>query len=280
MILASLLASSKYIIVNKDLIKVLGLHESVILGELCSEYAYWLNRGQLEDNEYFYSTRENIQNNTGITPYFQRIALKNLEEKGIIITKKMGIPCKTFYKINETKVIEYLKKAQIIPKNSDVNEMNDRMSTGETSSQEPDEQQDDNSVDTNNNNINNKKNNNKEHTHNQNEREQKIEYTKMITMTEKEYQDLINTYGEETTKQLIEQLSLYKRSKGKIYNNDYAAILYWVTKRIHKIKKKDANYKAFNNTKSNYKKSNFNQREYSPGFFDSLYCNLKPKIAS
>ena len=35
MILASLLSSSKYIIVNKDLIKILGLNESVILGELC-----------------------------------------------------------------------------------------------------------------------------------------------------------------------------------------------------------------------------------------------------
>ena len=40
MILASLLSSSKYIIVNKDLIKILGLNESVILGELCSEYHY------------------------------------------------------------------------------------------------------------------------------------------------------------------------------------------------------------------------------------------------
>ena len=88
MILASLLASSKYIIVNKDLIQILGLNEAIILGELCSEYSYWANINKLEDNEYFYSTRENIQKNTGITPHFQRTAMKNLEEKGIIYTKK------------------------------------------------------------------------------------------------------------------------------------------------------------------------------------------------
>ena len=47
MILASLLASSKYIIVNKDLIQILGLNEAVILGELCSEYSYWANTQKL-----------------------------------------------------------------------------------------------------------------------------------------------------------------------------------------------------------------------------------------
>lgn len=41
MILSSLLSSSKYIIINKDLIKILCLNEAVILGELCSEYTYW-----------------------------------------------------------------------------------------------------------------------------------------------------------------------------------------------------------------------------------------------
>ncbi|MBO6233060.1 MAG: hypothetical protein J6N78_03255, partial [Clostridia bacterium] len=78
MILASLLSSSKYIIVNKDLIKILGLNEAVILGELCSEYTYWENNNQLINNEYFYSTRENIENNTGINAHYQRAAIKNL----------------------------------------------------------------------------------------------------------------------------------------------------------------------------------------------------------
>ena len=94
-------------------------------------------------------------------------------------------------------------------------------------------------------------------------------------MTEKEYQDLVDTYGEDMSKQLIEQLSLYKQAKGKNYESDYAAILYWVTERVRELEKKDTNYKKFKNQKdTNFnKKTNFKQREYPPGFFDSLYCN-------
>ena len=85
MVLSSLLASSKYIIVNKDLIQSLGLNEAIILGELCSDFAYWESINQL-DNNYFYSTRDNIYKNTGINAHFQRIAIKNLEEKSKIST--------------------------------------------------------------------------------------------------------------------------------------------------------------------------------------------------
>lgn len=278
MILSSLLSSSKYIIVNKDLIKILGLHEAVILGELCSEYSYWESTKQLVQGEYFYSTRENIEKNTGINAHFQRAAIKNLEEKDILISKRMGIPCKTYYKINEIKVIEYLKKSKIITDSPDVHEVNDKKNTTSMSNNSSNNLQDDNPVDTNNNNINN----NKEHTHEQppveEKVEEKIEYDKLVTMTEKEHQDLVNTYGEEMTHQLIEQLSLYKQAKGQNYDNDYAAILRWVTVRLHEMEKEKAKYNDFKNKKD--KKSNntwasFDQRDYPPDFFDSLYCNKK-----
>ncbi len=267
MILASLLSSSKYIIVNKDLIKLLGLNEAVILGELCSEYTYWENTNQLMDNEYFYSTRENIENNTGINAHFQRIAIKNLEQKGIITLKKMGIPCKIYYKINEDTVIKYLKMAKLPV----VHEVNYKENTTSTTSDSPDNHQDGDVVNGNNNNINNKKNNNKEHTHEVESIEEKKEYATMVSMTEKEYNDLLNTYGNIVTDQLIEQLSLYKQAHGKSYDSDYAAILLWVTKRVREMEKEDAKYKEFKNKTNN--KSNFDQREYPPGFFDGLYSN-------
>lgn len=273
MILSSLLSSSKYIIVNKDLIKVLGLHEAIILGELCSEYSYWESMKQLEKNEYFYSTRENIEKNTGINAHYQRIAIKVLEDKGIIISKRMGIPCKKYYKINENKVIEYLKEARIIDNSTVVNEVNDKTYTKDISKDKSNEMQDEDSIDLNNNNINNKIINNEEHTHEQNSAEEKIEYADKVTMTEREYNDLLNTYGEEMTKQLIKQLSLYKQTNNKSYDSDYSAIQYWVIERVHEIEKKDANYKAFKNKKDNTKKVNFNQREYPPEFFNSLYAN-------
>ena len=154
MILASLLASSKYIIVNKDLIKVLGLHESIILGELCSEYTYWERVNQLEQKEYFYSTRNNIEKNTGINAHYQRIAMKNLEEKGIVISKRMGIPCKKYYKIDEEKVIEYLKQAKVVFDSPVVHDMDDKKSTESICSNILDKAQDEDEINTNNNNIN------------------------------------------------------------------------------------------------------------------------------
>ena len=40
--LIDLLSNTGYIIVNKEIIKKIGLHESILLGELCSEYIYML----------------------------------------------------------------------------------------------------------------------------------------------------------------------------------------------------------------------------------------------
>lgn len=271
MMFARLLSSSNYIIVNKDLIKVLGLNEAVILGELCSEYTHWENTNQLKEGGYFYSTRENIEEQTGINPHFQRITMKNLEEKGILISKRMGIPCKKYYKLNEDRIIYYLQKAKILDKLPDVHEVNDKEETTSMSSEQTDKSQDDDVLDINNNNINNKINNNNKLTRESQTEAEKIQYATLVSMTEKEYQDLLNTYGESTTKQLIEQLSLYKQAHGKRYDSDYAAILLWVTKRLRELEKEDAKYKEFKNKLNN--KSNFNQREYPPGFFDNLYSN-------
>lgn len=260
---------------NKDLIQILGLNEAIILGELCSEYSYWANINKLEDNEYFYSTRDNIQKNTGITPHFQRLAMKNLEEKGIIYTKKKGIPCKTYYKIDEVKVIEYLKKAQLFPENSVVDEMNVKALTEKTTSTQQEEQLDINEVDINNNNINNKKNNKEEHTHEE-ITESKKQFAEKVFMTQTEYDDLLKQYGTKLTKQLIEQLNLYKQAKGEKYDNDYAAILRWVTTRIREMEKAEQNYNNFKNKQESQTKqcTNYEQREYSQNFLNNLFCNL------
>ena len=42
----------------KKVIKKLGLHEAILLGELCSEYAYWEKNNKL-DNGYFFSSISN-----------------------------------------------------------------------------------------------------------------------------------------------------------------------------------------------------------------------------
>ena len=105
--LIDLLSNTGYIIVNKEIIKKIGLHESILLGELCSEYIYWKKKDETV-NEFFYSTRENIEENTGLSAYQQRTAISNLVKKDIIVMKSEGMPLKTWYFINENKLQELL----------------------------------------------------------------------------------------------------------------------------------------------------------------------------
>lgn len=100
-----LLATRNYIIVNKDLIKLVGLEEAIILGELASEYEYWLNQNKLEDG-YFYSTIDNIESNILLTEHKQRKILNGLKDKGLIDLKIKGIPAKRYIKINENEVLK------------------------------------------------------------------------------------------------------------------------------------------------------------------------------
>ena len=98
-VIADLLSIDGFITVNKLLIKKLGLHSAVLLGELCAEYSYWKNDNKLED-DMFYSTRENIEDNTGLNEHYQRKALAELKELGIITIKKKGLPAVNYYHIN------------------------------------------------------------------------------------------------------------------------------------------------------------------------------------
>ena len=59
----------------------------------------------------------------------------------------------------------------------------------------------------------------------------KNHYSEFVTMTPEEYQKLVDVYGEEATKQMIDILDNYEGSKGKTYKDDYRAILSWVVKR-------------------------------------------------
>ncbi len=106
--ISKLLSTDGYIQVNKTLIKKLGLHEAILIGELCAEYNYWENVGKLDDGM-FYSTRENIEENTGLSDHLQRQALKTLQSEGIITIIKKGLPAKNYYTINFAHLLSILE---------------------------------------------------------------------------------------------------------------------------------------------------------------------------
>lgn len=55
----------------------------------------------------------------------------------------------------------------------------------------------------------------------------KNKYADFVTLTQEEYNKLIETLGDEKTKDLIEALNLWKGSKGKKTKSDYMTILNW-----------------------------------------------------
>lgn len=76
---------------------------------------------------------------------------------------------------------------------------------------------------------------NKQLTTNKNvKNDKKNIYAEYVTMTEKEFNKLIEKYGEEPTKKMIEVLDNYKGSKGATYRSDYRAILNWVVEKVQK----------------------------------------------
>ena len=108
--ISKLLSTNGFIQVNKALIKKVGLHEAILIGELCAEYNYWEERNLLEDG-FFYSTRDNIEENTGLSEHYQRKALSTLYELGIVIIEKRGLPAKNYYKINFDMLLSILEES-------------------------------------------------------------------------------------------------------------------------------------------------------------------------
>lgn len=75
-----------------------------MLSEIYTEYTYWKDRNELQQGGWFYSTVENIYNNTGLSKHQQLVACKELESYGIIKIKYHGMPKKRYFKFDTTKL--------------------------------------------------------------------------------------------------------------------------------------------------------------------------------
>lgn len=103
-----LLASDGFLSVNKHLARIVGLDAAVLLAELASAHNYFESREQLTADGMFFETVEHIQENTTLTQYQQAKAVKVLTNAGILGTKKIGIPAKRYFLINEEAVLNIL----------------------------------------------------------------------------------------------------------------------------------------------------------------------------
>lgn len=106
-----LLSSTAFIVVNKTLARNIGLKETVILADLISKEEYFISNGMTDG--WFFNTESNIEKDTTLTPYQQRKAIKKLKELNIIETKRMGVPAKQYFKINEELVVKFLNNLSL-----------------------------------------------------------------------------------------------------------------------------------------------------------------------
>lgn len=96
-----LLRSDGSIVVNKRLAKEIGLLEAIIYSELASLYKYWEGRGELTDEEWFFCTFANLEENTTIKERTARKHINQLEKLGLIESKLQGLPSKKYYRITD-----------------------------------------------------------------------------------------------------------------------------------------------------------------------------------
>ena len=109
-----ILANDNFIILNRDLIREIGLDAAVLLAELGSEQDYWKRKSRLGKDGFFYSTIENIEKNIGFKKKKQLTLVKKLESLNLIEVKYHDIPKKRYIRVNvaqlETIQEKYSKK--------------------------------------------------------------------------------------------------------------------------------------------------------------------------
>lgn len=93
---------SDFIRVPRPFIRRFNLNTAVMLSEIYSEYTYWKDHNGLQDGGWFYSTVDNMLNNTGLSKHQQLVACKELETYGIIKVKYHGMPKKRYFKFEST----------------------------------------------------------------------------------------------------------------------------------------------------------------------------------
>ena len=117
--LLQLISVDDHILVSKTLARRLSLNESIILGELITEYLYHESNNMLTEDDYFYCTIENLEQNVFLNEFFQRKAINHLCEEGLITVEKRGMPAKRYIHLNTDHIEEFIKSESLVLSSKD-----------------------------------------------------------------------------------------------------------------------------------------------------------------
>ena len=95
-----LLAKENYITYHKGLAKKLGVDEAILFGEMCSLTNVY--------GDEFFCDQETLMEETCLTEYRVRNAIKTLQDVGLLKVERKGMPAKNYYTLNEDVLIDML----------------------------------------------------------------------------------------------------------------------------------------------------------------------------
>lgn len=98
--MTDLLSGAGFIMYSKQAARLLGVNAAILLGELCAKHQYWLEAGRLEQEGWFFCTREDIEADTALSAFQQREAVRVLVGCGVLDCRNHGVPSRRFYRIN------------------------------------------------------------------------------------------------------------------------------------------------------------------------------------
>lgn len=98
-----MLMSSSYWVLNKDVVKALGIETALLLSVFAEA-----ETNLADDEGWFYQTAPAIEELTGLTNHKQTKAINQLIELGILSQINKGMPMKRYFKLNYEKVLEVL----------------------------------------------------------------------------------------------------------------------------------------------------------------------------
>lgn len=92
--------------INKRMVKNTSINAAVIFCELKNRRDYILSIDNVFYDYWFEFGQEEMQEKTNLTPYEQRKAIGQLVEKNIIQVKKIGVPARNHFFINDNEIIK------------------------------------------------------------------------------------------------------------------------------------------------------------------------------
>ena len=101
---SEILSGNGFFMASKALTRRFNLITSAIYGQLASSYESFDEKDLLtviDGNFYFYLDQEWICNETNLTPYMVRNAVKELQAAGLVVVKRHGMPARNFYHLTD-----------------------------------------------------------------------------------------------------------------------------------------------------------------------------------